>query len=85
MLKRFLRAWVLEPTRRYQLISVASCVLLFFLPYWGWTPLWLLWMAGSWLSCRQAGRRWLRLLHGGLALFFGAMALVNTGIAFYYA
>ena len=67
------------------LISVASCVLLFFLPYWGWTPLWLLWMAGSWLSCRQAGRRWLRLLHGGLALFFGAMALVNTGIAFYYA
>ena len=65
MLKRFLRAWVLEPTRRYQLITVASCVLLFFLPYWGWTPLWLLWMAGSWLSCRQADRRWLRLLHGG--------------------
>ena len=85
MLKRFLRAWVLEPTRRYQLISVLSCVLLFFMPYWGWTPLWLLWMAGSWLSCRQADRRWLRLLHGGLALFFGAMALVNTGIAFYYA
>ena len=70
MLKRFLRAWVLEPTRRYQRRCVVRCGL---------------WRGGSGLPCRQAARRWLRLLHGGLALFFGAMALVNTGIAFYYA
>lgn len=77
MLKRFLRTWVLDQDRRYGLITVASCVLLFFLPAGDWTPLYLLWMAGSCLSFRQADRLWLRLLHGALALFFGAMALIN--------
>lgn len=85
MLKRFLHTWVLDMNRRYQLITIVSCVLLFFLPFWGWTPLHLLWMIGSCLSCWQASRLWLRLLHGGLALFFGAMALINFAITYTYA
>lgn len=80
-MKRFLQTWVLEPGRRYVLISMTSCVLLFLVPLWGWTPLLVLWLAGSCLSYRDAGRSGIRFLHAALAVLFAALALMNVAAA----
>ena len=85
MLKRFLRAWVLEPTRAVSADHGGVLRAAVFPALLGLDPV-VAAVDGGVLAVLPAGGPPLAAAAArGLALFFGAMALVNTGIAFYYA
>ena len=67
----------ISPERRYYVFTTLSFVLLFLLPYAGWTPALLVWVINACLGYREKKDSPIRFVHAAVGAVCGVLAILN--------
>ena len=67
----------ISPERRYYVFTILSFVLLFLLPYAGWTPVLIVWVINACLGYREKKDSPIRFVHVAVGVVCGVLAILN--------